>query len=133
MTRKFLRSKIHRAIVTSCDVDYEGSMSLPIAMMSLAQILPYEAISVWNVTNGNRFETYAIEGVPGEICVNGAAAHLVDPGDTVIVSTYNYLEVDEVPRVEPVVVLVDGDNAAFHLKQKAAARAKVDSAHGRLV
>jgi L-aspartate-alpha-decarboxylase len=88
MTRKMLRAKIHRATVTQADVDYEGSITIDRRLLDATDLLPNEAVCVWNVTNGNRFETYAVEGPPdsGVICVNGAAAHLVDPGDLVIIA-----------------------------------------------
>ena len=81
-TRKMMRAKIHRATVTQADVDYEGSITIDRRLMDATDLLPNEAVCVWNVTNGNRFETYVVEGPPdsGVICVNGAAAHLVSPG-----------------------------------------------------
>ena len=114
MYRKFLRSKIHRATVTQADLDYEGSLTLPPDLMRAADIAAYEAVHVWNVTRGTRLETYAIEGVEGgrEICVNGAAAHLIRPGDVVIVATFSFLVADAVDAapIEPRVVFVDRDN-----------------------
>lgn len=113
MYRKFLRSKIHRATVTQADLDYEGSLTLPPNLMRAADILPHEAVHVWNVTRGTRLETYAIEGDEGslDICANGAAAHLIRPGDVVIIATFNYLEHKEKPAVvEPRVVFVDAEN-----------------------
>ena len=88
MTRKMLRAKIHRATVTQADVDYEGSITIDRRLMEAADLRSNEAVCVWNVTNGNRFETYAVEGLAdsGVVCVNGAAAHLVRPGDVVIVA-----------------------------------------------
>jgi hypothetical protein len=82
MTRKMMRAKIHRATVTQADVDYEGSITIDRTLMDATDLLPNEAVCVWNVTNGNRFETYVVEGErdSGCICVNGAAAHLVNPG-----------------------------------------------------
>ncbi len=93
MFRKFLKSKIHRATVTQADLDYEGSLTLPPDLMRAANIAPYEAVVVWNITRGSRLETYAIEGVEGDrdICANGAAAHHIRPGDMVIVATFLYL------------------------------------------
>ena len=91
--RKMMRAKIHRATVTQADIDYEGSISIDRRLMDATDLLPNEAVCVWNVTNGNRFETYAVEGPPdsGVICVNGAAAHLVSPGDLVIIAAYTWL------------------------------------------
>lgn len=76
-----LKSKIHRACVTQADLDYEGSITISPELLKAANILPYEAVNVWNITAGTRFETYAITGEKGstDICVNGAAAHLVTP------------------------------------------------------
>jgi len=112
MTRKMLRAKIHRATVTEANVDYEGSITIDRCLMQATDLLPNEAVCVWNVTSGNRFETYAVEGAPesGTICVNGAAAHLVRPGDLVIIAAFTWLE-EEAARVhEPKVVFVDERN-----------------------
>ena len=112
MMRKMLRAKIHRATVTQADVHYEGSITIDRRLMDATDLLPNEAVCVWNVTNGYRFETYAVEGSPdsGVICVNGAAAHLVAPGDLVIIAAYTWLD-EEAARVhEPKVVFVDGHN-----------------------
>src|SRR5439155_1426508 len=94
MMRKMLRAKIHRATVTQANVDYEGSITIDRRLMEATDLLPHEAVSVWDVTNGNRFETYAVEGRPdsGVVCVNGAAAHLVRPGDLVIIAAFTWLE-----------------------------------------
>ncbi len=114
MHRKFLRSKIHRATVTQADLDYEGSLTLPPNLMRAAGILPNESVHVWNVTRGSRLETYAIEGLEGslDVCANGAAAHLIRPGDIIIVATFTYLvEADgNVPPSDPKVVFVDDQN-----------------------
>ena len=112
MMRKMLRAKIHRATVTQADVDYEGSITIDRRLMDATDLLPNEAVCVWNVTNGNRFETYAVEGAPdsGVICVNGAAAHLVNPGDLVIIAAYTWLEEEAARAYEPKVVFVDERN-----------------------
>jgi len=112
MTRKMLRAKIHRATVTDANVDYEGSITIDRRLMDATDLLPNEAVWVWNVTNGNRFETYAVEGPPdsGVVCVNGAAAHLVRPGDLVIIAAYAWLEEVEARAHQPKVVFVDGRN-----------------------
>ena len=109
MMRKMLRAKIHRATVTQADVHYEGSITIDRRLMDATDLLPNEAVCVWNVTNGNRFETYAVEGAPdsGVICVNGAAAHLVSPGDLVIIAAYTWLDDDAARVYEPKVVFVD--------------------------
>jgi aspartate 1-decarboxylase len=112
MTRKMMRAKIHRATVTQADVDYEGSITIDRALMDAADLLPNEAVCVWNVTTGTRFETYVVEGVRdgGEICVNGAAAHLVTPGDLVIIAAFSWMEDEAARRHVPKVVFVDEQN-----------------------
>ena len=112
MRRTMLKSKIHRATLTGADLHYEGSITLDPHLMKAAEILPHEQVHVLDVDNGARFVTYAIEGEPGSgtVQVNGAAAHLVQPGDTVIVLTYASYEEKELAGHEPVVVQVDGDN-----------------------
>jgi aspartate 1-decarboxylase len=93
MFRKMLRAKIHRATVTEANVDYEGSITIDAALMEAADIYPGEAVSVVDVTNGARVETYAIPGPEGSgvICANGAAAHLIHKGDLVIIMAYAYV------------------------------------------
>jgi aspartate 1-decarboxylase len=112
MTRKMMRAKIHRATVTQADLDYEGSISIDRTLMDATDLLPNEAVCVWNVTNGNRFETYVVEGErdSGCICVNGAAAHLVNPGDLVIIAAFTWLEDAAARKHEPKVVFVDEQN-----------------------
>lgn len=119
MHRKFLRSKIHRATVTQADLDYEGSLTLPPSLLRAADIAPYEAVQVWNVTRGSRLETYAILGEEGanDICANGAAAHLIQPGDIVIIAAFAFLTVaaGEAPIDQPKVVFVDGENQMIRI------------------
>ena len=112
MMRKMLRAKIHRATVMQANVDYEGSITIDRRLMEATDLLPNEAVSVWNVTNGSRFETYAVEGPPdsGVICVNGAAAHLVRPGNLVIIAAFTWLEEEAARAHEPKVVFVDAQN-----------------------
>jgi aspartate 1-decarboxylase len=107
-----LGSKIHRATVTQADLDYEGSLTIPPSLLSLADIAENEAVNVWNVTRGTRFETYAIRGAEGshDICANGAAAHLAGPGDLVIVATFVLVAEADAPSHEPTIVFVDGQN-----------------------
>ena len=105
-----MKSKIHRATVTGADLNYVGSISIDTDLMRLADILPFEQVSVLDIDNGARFETYAIEGAPGEICLNGAAARLVAPGDKVIVLTYAEYSTAELEDYVPCVVHVDGAN-----------------------
>ena len=94
MKRTLLKSKIHRATVTDANVEYEGSISIDAELMAAADILAWERVDVWDCTNGARLQTYAIPAEPGsgEICINGAAAHLVKPHDVVIVATFAELD-----------------------------------------
>ena len=105
-----LKSKIHRARVTRVDIDYEGSIAIDKELMDEADILPYEQVQVLNINNGARFTTYAIEGEPGEICINGAAARLAVAGDTVIILSYCHVGNDELSNYHPKVVHVDFTN-----------------------
>ena len=99
MRRRMMKSKIHRATVTDANLDYVGSISLDPELMALADILEYEQVAVLDIDNGARFETYAIVGGPGEVCLNGAAARLVHRGDKVIVITYADYETAELERL----------------------------------
>src|SRR5688500_6028752 len=112
MQRLMFKSKIHRATVTAANRDYEGSLTVDADLLEAADILPYEQIHVWDVTNGARLVTYALPGVrgSGEVCVNGAGAHLVKPGNLVIVATYTLMTGRKARKYEPAVVFVDGAN-----------------------
>jgi len=107
-----LKSKIHRATVTQADLHYEGSVTIDDLLLRATDIIPNEQVSIWNITNGNRFDTYALRGQPGSgvICVNGAAARLVAPGDLVIIASYVDLEDAEAQEWEPHLVFVDERN-----------------------
>lgn len=112
MLREMGKSKIHRATVTQAELHYEGSITVDGALLDAADILPGEKIQVVNIANGARFETYTIAGArsSGVVCVNGAAARLVQPGDLVILITYCHLS-DEAARAHSMkVVFVDGSN-----------------------
>ncbi|MCR9191839.1 MAG: aspartate 1-decarboxylase [Gammaproteobacteria bacterium] len=112
MYRRMLKSKIHRATVTEADLSYEGSITVAPELLATANILPHEAVQVWNVTAGTRFETYAIEG-PSQsknICVNGAAAHLVTPGDIIIIASFVQMAEEHCQAHLPTVVFVDAHN-----------------------
>ncbi len=112
MQRQMLKSKIHRATITDCDIEYVGSVTLDPELMRQADLLPNEQVHVWDIANGARFVTYAIEGEPGSgvVQVNGAAARLVRKGDKVIVASFAAFDPDDLERYSPVVVHVDDDN-----------------------
>ena len=111
MKIKLLKSKIHRATVTDACLDYEGSISVDQTLLDAANIVPYEKVHVLNVTNGNRLESYALpSNKKGEICINGAAAHLVNPGDIVIIVTYAQMTVQEADNFKPSLVYPNTNN-----------------------
>ena len=112
MRRFMMKSKLHRATVTETNVDYEGSLTIDRNLLEAADILPHEQIHVWDVTNGTRLVTYALEGPAGSgvICVNGAGAHLIRTGDIVIIATFAELEDAQARRHEPRVLFLDADN-----------------------
>lgn len=112
MRRTLMKSKLHRATVTMADLDYVGSITIDRDLMDAADLLPHERVQVLDVTNGARLETYVIEGEPGSgtIGINGAAAHLVHPGDVVLIVSFAEFEEDEARTWEPTVVLVDAEN-----------------------
>ena len=107
-----MKSKIHRAIVTESNLDYEGSITIDSRLMEKANILPYEQVDIYNVTSGERFTTYAIKGEKdsGIICINGAAAHKAKKGDMVIIVTYADFAENELASFKPAKVYVDGRN-----------------------
>jgi aspartate 1-decarboxylase len=107
-----LKSKIHRARVTECNIDYEGSITIDRELMEAADIIPYEKVEVLNIYNGARFSTYAIEGErnSGVICLNGAAARLVARDDLVIILSYHDLPEEEASTTQPRLVYVDSLN-----------------------
>jgi aspartate 1-decarboxylase len=104
MMREFLKSKIHRAIVSNADMNYTGSLTIDSELMKLADILQWEKVLVADVTNGNRLETYAIPGPKGCIGANGAAAHDIHKGDIIIIMSFAITD----KPIEPKIVLVDG-------------------------
>ena len=110
MRRRMLKSKIHRATVTGADLNYVGSISIGPELLDAADIAEHEQVAVLDVNNGARFETYAIVGQRGEVCLNGAAARLVHVGDTVILLTYADYDPEELAGHLPRVVHVDRDN-----------------------
>ena len=118
--RIMLKSKIHRARITQANIDYEGSITIDERLMEAADILPYEQVQVLNVNNGARFATYAIEGKrdSGEICLNGAAARLVAPGDIVIILSYCHVADEEAYDFAPKLVYVDANNAITGMRHE---------------
>ena len=106
------KSKIHRATVTHADLDYEGSVTISGELLDAADIHEHEQVHIWNVTQGTRLITYALRGDvdSGVICINGAAAHLANPGDKVIIATFAEVEAAEAKGWQPTVVFVDADN-----------------------
>ena len=116
MKRCFLRSKLHRATLTGCDIEYEGSISVDPELLRAADILPNEQVDVYDVDNGNRLTTYAIPGEPGQICLNGAAARLAAPGDKIIICSFVWLDEGEIAGHKPRVVLLGQDNAVVGTK-----------------
>jgi aspartate 1-decarboxylase len=114
--RTVLKSKIHRATVTQADLHYEGSITIDAGLMQEADSLPYEQVHILDVDNGARLMTYAIEGErdTGQICINGAAARLVSPGDTVIILTYDTMDDNRAREHQPQLVYVDPRNRITH-------------------
>ena len=105
-----LKSKLHKATVTDADLNYEGSVSIDPALIDGAKFLLHEQVDIYNITNGQRFTTYVIEGKKGEICLNGAAARLVHRGDKVIIASYAQMTLEEARTWEPRVLLLDDKN-----------------------
>jgi aspartate 1-decarboxylase len=120
--RIMMKSKIHRATVTQADLDYVGSVTLDAALMDAADLLEGEQVAIVDITNGARIETYVIPGEPGSgvIGINGAAAHLVHPGDLVIIMSYAVLDDAEARTLKPRVVHVDEKNRIVKLGDDAA-------------
>ncbi len=115
-----LKSKLHQARVTSCELEYNGSMTIDRDLMDMVKILPYEKILVSNLANGERFETYAIEAPRGSriICLNGATAHKGKKGDRLIIFAFGHFQPDEVAAHNPLVAVLDEDNqATMHTPQ----------------
>ena len=110
--RTMLKGKVHRARVTDANLHYEGSLTLDPILMEASDLLPYEQIHVLDIDNGARLQTYVIEGErgSGQVVANGAAAHLIHPGDTIIILSYVTLPDDEARRLQPRLVYVDEAN-----------------------
>jgi aspartate 1-decarboxylase len=118
--RKLLLAKLHGAIVTEANLSYEGSITIPRHLLDLTGLLPHEAVHVWNVTTGTRFETYILDGGDnrGEIHVNGAAAHLVKPGDALIVAAFIHLPAESAHTHHPKVVFLHSDNSVKDIRSE---------------
>lgn len=118
MQRIMLKSKIHRATVTDANIDYEGSITIDEELMSAANLVPFEQVQVYDITNGNRLETYVIPGERGSgtICLNGAAARLIRKGDLIIIASYVTMEEELVRHHQPALVYVDSNNKIKNLK-----------------
>lgn len=115
MRRRMMKSKIHRATITDADLHYVGSITVDADLMKAADLTEYEQVAVVDIDNGNRLETYVIAGAPGagDICLNGAAARLVSPGDKVIIISYAEYDEAEMTDYAPCVVHVDTSNVAI--------------------
>jgi aspartate 1-decarboxylase len=112
MELTLLKSKLHRATVTGANVDYEGSVTIDRDLMDAADILPFERVDIWDVTNGSRLSTYAVEGGRGSgvVCINGAAAHLIHAGDLVIIAVFARMSEAEAREWKPKLVFLDSRN-----------------------
>jgi aspartate 1-decarboxylase len=132
MRRRMMKSKIHRATVTDANLHYVGSITLDPALMARADILEWEQVSVVDIDNGARFETYAIPGRTGDCCLNGAAARLVHRGDRVIIITYADFENDELEGFVPRIVHVDRANREID-ERMAALEVSMSRADGPLL
>lgn len=118
MRRVMLKAKIHRATVTHTDLNYEGSLTLDESLMKAADMMPYEHVHIYNITNGERFSTYLIKGEKnsGEVGINGAAAHKAKVGDKLIIATYASLEEQEIDFFIPKIIIVDENNRVKEIK-----------------
>lgn len=112
MNKVMLQSKIHRATITDSDINYEGSITVDAVLMEKAGLIDFEQVHIYNITNGERFETYAITGPrnSGTICVNGAAARKVARGDLIIICSYVMMDAEEAKEHKPSLVFVDEYN-----------------------
>lgn len=124
--RTMLRGKIHRATVTGAELHYEGSVTIDAELLERADILPYERVDIWNVTNGERFSTYAIAGKRGSgvVCINGAAAHKARKGDIVIIAAFATVPENEARTWQPRCVFVDERNQPIEIRSERAGQAE---------
>lgn len=116
--RRMLLAKIHGAVVTEANLNYVGSITIDRELLEASGILPYEVVEIWNITNGERFNTYVIEGEPGSrvICLNGAAARKVAVGDKIIIACYVHVPHEEAVKWQPTLVFVDDKNNIVEVK-----------------
>jgi aspartate 1-decarboxylase len=128
--RTMLNGKIHRATVTGADLHYEGSVTVDVELLERADILPYQQVDIWNVTNGERFQTYALAGRRGSgvVCINGAAAHKVSTGDLVIIASFRLLSEAAARTWTPRCVFVDGRNRPVELRGEQAGQGEMAQA-----
>jgi aspartate 1-decarboxylase len=119
MLLKVFKAKIHRATVTAADLNYEGSITIDKDLLHASGMRKYEAVWIWNVTNGQRLMTYILEGEPGSgvICLNGAAARHCQPGDKVIITAFVDVTPEELDTFEPTVVMVDDKNKVKEVRR----------------
>ncbi len=112
MFRSMLKSKIHRATITEANLNYQGSLTLDSELIKAADLMPFERVMVYNISNGERFDTYIIEGVPnsGTVCLNGAAARKGSPGDLVIIASYVMVSEKELEDGGSLLIMVDRHN-----------------------
>ena len=131
MRRRMMKSKIHRATVTDANLHYVGSITIDTELMKAADLLEWEQVAVVDIDNGARFETYVIPGAAGSgaICLNGAAARLVHPGDRIIVISYADYDQSELDEFEPTIVHVDRSNRIID-EEMASLEARVDHSVG---
>ena len=116
MERTLLKSKIHRATVTDADLQYEGSIAIDKSLCEIANIIEFEKVDIYNITNGERFSTYVIFGKKGEITLNGAAARKAQNGDLIIIASYaNYSEKESIKH-KPTLLFVDEENNILSIK-----------------
>ncbi|GIW45099.1 MAG: aspartate 1-decarboxylase [Candidatus Binatia bacterium] len=125
--RTMLRGKIHRATVTGAELHYEGSVTIDAELLERADILPYERVDIWNVTNGERFSTYAIAGQRGSgvVCINGAAAHKARKGDIVIIAAFTTVAENEARSWQPRCVFVDERNRPIEVRSERGGQAEI--------
>ena len=128
--RTMLRGKIHRATVTGADLHYEGSVTIDVDLLERVDIIPYEQVDIWNVTNGERFTTYALAGRRGSgvVCINGAAAHKAARGDLVIIAAFATLSEADARAWTPRCVFVDARNRPVEQRAEHSGQQEVDNA-----